>query len=235
MAVARYFKTGKGEYGEGDVFWGISVPDVRKVARLHLDASRDAVVSLLRDPVHEVRLCGLCILVLQFQKGDGAEREQIVSLYLSHTKAINNWDLVDLSCHAILGEYLVPRDRTILETLARSTNLWERRIAIISTFAFLRHGECADTIRLATLLKDDPHDLMHKAVGWALREVGKRDKEAEVRFLTRYAETLPRTTLRYAIEKFSPKEREYWLTLGSKKNTAGYPVRRFRQQSLRRR
>ncbi len=213
VLLGRYFKTGKGEYGEGDIFLGLTVPQQRSVAKKYRDVPFTDLEDLLRDPVHECRLTALLILCAKFAKADKAERKKIVGFYLRNTHYINNWDLVDLSSHEILGTYLSdkPKARTILYTLARSKNIWEKRIAIISTFAFLQRNEVTDTLNIAELLVHDTHDLIHKAVGWALREVGKRDMTAEVAFLNKYYRTMPRTTLRYAIERFPKDARTYYM------------------------
>jgi 3-methyladenine DNA glycosylase AlkD len=202
---ARYFKTGKGEYGEGDIFAGLTVPQVREVAKKYKDLPLPDVEDLLHSNIHEYRLTAL--IILTYKK---LSRE-IVDLYLKNTKHINNWDLVDLSSHEILGTWLLDKPRDILYKLAKSKNIWERRIAIISTFAFLRKKELDDSMKLAELLLRDEHDLMQKAVGWALREVGKRDEKVLVTFLAKHYKTMPRTTLRYAIEKFSPERRRSYL------------------------
>jgi len=203
--LARYFKTGKGEYGEGDVFAGITVPQVRIIAKKYKDAPLHEVEILLHNKIHEYRLTALIILTYKKLTKD------IVDLYLRNTEYINNWDLVDLSSHELLGTYLLDKPRDILYTLAKSKNMWERRIAVISTFAFLRHNDSSDSTALAEILLHDPHDLMHKAVGWMLREVGKRDEKALVGFLSKHYQTMPRTMLRYAIEKFDEKRRLYYL------------------------
>ena len=203
---ARYFKTGKGEYGEGDVFAGLTVPQVREVAKKYRHSPLSEVAKLLHSPIHEYRLAAL--LILTYKKLS----QEVVDLYLKNTKYINNWDLVDLSSHEILGTWLLTRPRAILYKLAKSKNIWERRIAIISTFAFLRKKEIADSMKLAELLLHDEHDLMQKAVGWALREVGKRDEKTLVTFLAKHYKSMPRTTLRYAIEKFPPERRKKYLT-----------------------
>lgn len=203
--LKRYFKTGKGEYGEGDRFIGLTVPQVRSIAKKYKELPLSDVEKLLHHPIHEYRLTAL--IILTYKKLTQA----IVDVYLRNTKYINNWDLVDLSSHKILGTFLLDKPRTILYTFAKSNYVWERRIAVISTFAFLRHGDISDSLRLAEILKDDPHDLIHKAVGWVLREVGKIDRNAEERFLKKYYKTMPRTMLRYAIEKFTPPRREQYL------------------------
>ncbi len=209
--LARFFKTGPGEYGEGDRFLGLRVPQVRAVVRetaptaTHADAG-----ELLRSPWHEERLCALLLWVHQFRKGDPRTRREIYDAYLASTGWINNWDLVDLSAEHVVGGWLHARSRRPLYRLARSGCLWERRIAILATFHFVRRGEFDDTLALAELLRNDEHDLMHKAVGWLLREVGKRDQAAEETFLRRYCRQLPRTMLRYAIERFpKPLRRRY--------------------------
>lgn len=206
---ARYFKTGKGEYGEGDVFIGLTVPQVRAVAKKYRDLPLKDVEKLLHNKIHEFRLTALIILTYKFQKAKN--KKEIVDLYLKNTKYINNWDLVDLSSHEILGTFLLGRPRKILYRLAKSKNIWERRIAVISTFAFLRNNDVSDSLALSEILLNDTHDLMHKAVGWALREVGKRDEKILVDFLSTRYKTMPRTMLRYAIEKFDEKRRKCYL------------------------
>lgn len=205
--LPRFFKTGKGQYGEGDCFLGIVVPNVRRVARKYKDAPLDVVDQLLQSPWHECRLCGLLILVERFKKSGGAARKAIYEFYLAHTARINNWDLVDLSAPYIVGEYLADQSREDLYRLADSDLLWEQRIAVVATHALIRRNEYADTLALAERLLGHRHDLMHKAVGWMLREVGKRDKAALVNFLDKHVKAMPRTMLRYAIEKFPEDER----------------------------
>ena len=206
----RFFKTGPGEYGEGDCFLGLTVPQVRSVSKRCGGVNLEEIRRLLDSPWHEVRLCALQIMVLQFRKAGEAERERIVSLYLERTERINNWDLVDLSV-SILGEWYSGRDRAELYELAYSRNLWERRMAIVSTHVFIKRGDIGDTLRIAGILLSDPHDLTHKAVGWMLREVGKQDITALKSFLAEHYAMLPRTALRYAIEKFPEDERRAWL------------------------
>ena len=208
--LSRYSKTGKGQYGEGDRFIGITVPKIRKIAHLFVDANLPDIQELLKSKIHEYRLTALEILVAKYEKTkDEKLKEKIYKFYLRNTKHINNWDLVDLSCSYIVGDYLLDKDRKVLYKLAKSKNLWERRIAIISTQAFIRIEQHKDTFALATMLLNDKHDLIHKAVGWMLREVGKRvSKEKEMKFLDKYAKNMPRTMLSYAIEHFSKKERE---------------------------
>ena len=206
--LPRFFKTGKGEYGEGDRFIGVVVPDTRKVAKLHKDASYEVLEALLESEWHEVRLCALVILTEMFRK----EPEAVVEFYLRHTEGINNWDLVDLSAPYILGAYLVDKeDRKILYRLSESANMWEQRISIVSTLMLIRHGQFADTMNLAEHFLYAKHDLMQKATGWMLREVGKRDEALLTAFLERHKSTMPRTMLRYAIEKFSPEQRRYFM------------------------
>lgn len=209
-----FFKTGVGEYGEGDVFLGVSVPNVRKVVRVHLDrVSLDDVREMLGSEFHEVRLAGVLILVDKFEKTNGMQMNAylIYDFYLRNAKGINNWDLVDLSAPKIVGEYLLERDKDVLYDLARSEDLWERRIAIVSTFAFIRAGEFDDTLKISKILLKDSHDLIRKAVGWMLREVGKQDAGVLRKFLRENYSDLSRTTLRYAIEKFDEGERRKWL------------------------
>lgn len=199
--LPRFFKTGKGEYGEGDRFMGVSVPQVRLISKRNRDISIDEVEQLLASPWHEARQCALFILTLQYQRAKAEERKTIVDFYLSHTDRINNWDLVDVSAHYILGDYLLSHSREILYRLAESPSLWENRIAMVSTYAFIRKGELDDTYALATRMMHHPHDLMHKAIGWMLREAGKKDVERLTRYVKQYAGQMPRTMLRYAIEK----------------------------------
>lgn len=212
----RFFRTGVGEYGEGDVFWGLTTPLVRSVVR-HARHVRFAELEvLLADPVHEVRACAAGIVVWRFEHARSEEeRQSIIDFYLGHTAGLNNWDLVDTSC-GILGTWLLDRERSILYRLAESKNMWEQRIAMVSTSVLIRHGQLADALKLAEMLLNHPHDLLHKAVGWMLREVGKKDKAALESFLARYAATMPRVALRYSIEKMTPEERKYWMLLGER-------------------
>lgn len=203
-----FFKTGKGQYGEGDVFWGIRVPETRKIAKEFKELPFDEIKKVLKNPVHEIRLCGLLILVEQFKKAKKEDRKKIVDFYLSQTQYINNWDLVDLSCYNILGTYLSDKPRDILYSLAESENMWEQRIAIISTWIFIRNNEFADTLAISKMLLNHPHDLIHKAIGWMLREVYKRDNDLILDFVKTHYEEMPRTALRYAIEKFPEDERK---------------------------
>ena len=203
----RFFKAGKGEYGEGDRFLGVTVPNIRAIAKLHKDISIEEIRELIQSEWHEVRLCALIIMVEKSKKKDEALRKELFNLYLSQTKRINNWDLVDLSCRFIIGEYLLDKSRDILYQLAQSSLLWDNRIAIVSTYAFIRKGQLEDTYALSDLMMQHPHDLMHKAIGWMLREAGKRDSERLYDYVMSHRADMPRTMLRYAIEKFSPKER----------------------------
>ena len=207
----RFFKTGKGEYGEGDRFLGIRVPVLRKIAKAHKALAASQVLALLASPFHEIRLCALLILVEQFERGTAAERAAIYKTYLANTRYINNWDLVDASAHRIVGPHLETRSRRPLYRLARSSSLWERRIAIMATLHFIKRGDFEDTLALAETLLDDDEDLIHKAVGWMLREVGNRERTAEERFLAEHCARMPRTMLRYAIEKFPEKARKAYL------------------------
>lgn len=211
----RFFKTGPGEYGEGDQFLGLTVPQVRVIVRQTDDLAEKAVLTLLQSEWHEERLLALLILVRRFEKArkDEAVRERIVALYLKHTRWINNWDLVDTSAPLILGEWLLTHDREALNPLAESKSLWEQRIAVLATLAFIRKGEFDDTLRLCERFLTHEHDLMHKACGWMLREAGKRDVAVLRAFLDRHAKAMPRTMLRYAIEKLPEADRRGYLML----------------------
>ncbi len=209
--LAWFFKTGKGQYAEGDRFLGLTVPQMRRIALRYRDLSLPDLARVLASPFHEHRLAALEILVAKFEKASDGEREQMAEFYLRQTARINNWDLVDASAPYVLGEYLLTRPREILDRLAASDNLWERRIAIVSTFAFIRHGDVRSTFRIAERLLGDRHDLIHKATGWALREAGKVSQPALVRFLRKHYARIPRTTLRYAIERFPPEQRTQML------------------------
>ena len=213
--LSRFFKTGPGQYGEGDRFLGVMVPYSRAIAKANKAMPLEEVQLLLESPWHEARLCALLILVYRFKerKITEEEREQIYSFYIKNARRCNNWDLVDLSCRDIVGEYLVDKDRSILYRLADSENLWEQRIAIVATWAFIRRLDFNDTLALAERLMAHKHDLMHKAVGWMLREVGKKDRETLTNFLEKNATQLPRTTLRYAIEHYPEPQRQYFLKM----------------------
>jgi 3-methyladenine DNA glycosylase AlkD len=209
--LQRYFKTGKGEYGEGDIFLGIRVPVVRKIVGKYRAISLDAVIEFLQSPLHEERLFALIILTDTFKKADQKEREKIYKLYLNNTEYINNWDLVDISAGKIAGAYLFEQDRSPLYLLARSDVLWERRIGIMSTSYFITQNDFTDTLKIAEILLKDKEDLIHKAVGWMLREVGKRNIDTEENFLKKHYLSMPRTMLRYAIEKFPEEKRQWYL------------------------
>ncbi|WP_280646164.1 MULTISPECIES: DNA alkylation repair protein [unclassified Dysgonomonas] len=206
-----FFKTGKGQYGEGDKFLGVVVPDTRKVAKKHKSISFDELTKLLDNEYHECRLCALLILVERFKKAKEDERKDIYDFYLSKTDRINNWDLVDLSAKDIVGEYLVDKERSDLYRLAESSLLWDQRIAVIATFAFIRRNDHKDILALSEKLLNHKHDLMHKAIGWMLRETGKKDMEALTGFLDKYHKVMPRTMLRYSIEKLSADERAHYM------------------------
>ena len=209
--MQRFFKTGPGEYGEGDRFVGVKVPQVRKLAKRHRDLNLSTVEKLLRSPVHEERLLALFVLNLQFQRGGETETRRIYDLYVGNVEHINNWDLVDGSAGHIIGGFLEDKDRKLLHRWAKARNLWKRRIAIMSTFPYIRAGQFEDTLAIAEALIHDEHDLIHKAVGWMLREVGKRDARAEEQFLRKNYEQMPRTMLRYAIERFPERKRKAYL------------------------
>ena len=206
-----FFKTGQGEYGEGDRFLGIRVPVTRKYAKKFRDAPMTVVKKLLKSKFHEERLLAVILLVGRFKSGNDSERRKIYELYLKNSKYINNWDIVDSSAHFIVGPYLQERSHAKLFELAGSDNLWERRIAIMSTFHFIRLGEFDTALKLSERLLNDNEDLIHKAVGWMLREIGNRDRATEEKFLKAHYRTMPRTMLRYAIEKFPEKRRQQYL------------------------
>lgn len=209
--LSRFFKTGKGQYGEGDIFLGIKVPDQRKVARKFDGLTLEENVKLLESNIHEHRLTSLLILVDRYKKADLEGKKEIVDLYLDNTEKINNWDLVDSSAPYIPGDYFLDRDKSVLYDLAGSENLWERRISILSTFGFIKNNRFEDAISISRMLLHDEHDLIHKAVGWMLREIGKRDTGSEEEFLKEHYREMPRTMLRYAIERFDEEKRRYYL------------------------
>ena len=208
-----FFKTGKGEYGEGDIFIGLTMPDARKIAKRYIHLPIKEVEHLLHSKIHEHRMVALVIWTYQFEKADNKTQEKIYKAYLKNTKWINNWDLVDVTTPGIVGMFLLDKDRKILYDLAKSKNLWEKRIAILATFAFInKNKESKDTLKIAEILLDDEHDLIHKGVGWMLREVGKRvSQQKEEEFLRKYYKKMPRTMLRYAIERFDEKKRQFYL------------------------
>lgn len=212
----RFFKTGKGEYGYGDMFWGITIPEIRGVARKYYKSvTLQDISELVESQIHEVRLTGYIMLTYMYEKAPKDERENFVSFYLSNLSGVNNWDIVDLSCYKILGEYVLenPSKRVLLYDLLESKELWKERIAIVSTMALIRANEFEDTLRISKLLLGHKHDLIHKAVGWMLREVGKRDINILRKFLQRNIKGMPRTTLRYAIEKMDESERKRYLSM----------------------
>lgn len=209
--LQRFFKTNKGEYGEGDIFWGLTVPQSRAIAKKYKDLTLAEIKKLLTSPIHEIRLIALLILVEQFTSGDVLKQRAVTDFYLKNTKFINNWDLVDLSASKILGTWLTDKDAAILYKLIKSNNLWERRIAIVATYAFIKADNFKHTLSLAEKLLNDKHDLMHKAAGWMLRETGKRSINDLKSFLKNYARRMPRTMLRYAIERFPEKTRQQYL------------------------
>ena len=209
--MQRYFKTRKGEYGEGDIFLGLRVPEVRKLTKKYKNISIEETSGFLKSKFHEERLFALIALVEFFKKENENSRGRIYSLYLENTNYINNWDLVDVSAGRIVGAYLFTRDKKPIYLLARSSNLWERRIAIMATSYFIAQNEFNDTLNIAEILLDDKEDLIHKAVGWMLREAGKRDIELEESFLKKHHNKMPRTMLRYAIEKFPEGKRKSYL------------------------
>jgi 3-methyladenine DNA glycosylase AlkD len=218
--LSRFFKTGPGQYGEGDIFYGIRVPETRKIAKKFCNLPLSDIGKLIRSEVHEERLCALLILVAKFSGGKAEERGRVFNFYLKNTLSANNWDLVDLSADKIVGEYLADKPRDMLHKLARSKNLWEKRIAIIATFAFIKRGDAADTYELAEILMHDKHDLIQKAVGWMLREAGKRVSEPELeKFLVKNSGKMPRTMLRYAIERLPEGKRKKYLQVGGIKKS----------------
>ncbi len=213
--LQRFFKTGQGEYGEGDVFVGLRVPEIRKLAKEYHELPFSETIQLLHSPIHEARLLAILILVRAYAKGDDPLKEKIYNLYLRHTRFINSWDLVDASAEYIVGSHLRYRSRSPLHALAVSNLLWDRRISIMATFHYIKCREFDETLRIAEILLRDPEDLIHKAVGWMLREIGKRDRLTEEDFLKAHYKTMPRTMLRYAIERFPEKLRQQYLHEGT--------------------
>ncbi|HEU4913990.1 MAG TPA: DNA alkylation repair protein [Candidatus Saccharimonadales bacterium] len=210
-----FFKTGEGQYGAGDVFIGVRVPQVRSVAKQFRGVGLAEIEELLESPIHEVRLCAVVIMAEQAKRADDAHRKALYDLYLRRSDRVNNWDLVDLSCREVVGGYLYqhPEEQAKLKKLARSSLVWDRRIAIISTWQFIRHGELDQAFEIAEILLHDKHDLIHKAVGWMLRTAGDKDGARLRSFLAGHIRVIPRTALRYAIEHFDPRERQYFLKL----------------------
>jgi len=209
--LQRFFKTGPTEYAEGDIFLGITVPMLRILSKQYQCLAFNETLQLLKSRIHEERLLSLLILILKYRKVDLSEKRKIYKAYLNHSKYVNNWDLVDVTAKHIVGVFLEDKDRAPLYKLARSDSLWERRIAILSTLHFIENNDFEDTLKIAEILILDPHDLIHKAVGWMLREVGKRDRDSEERFLKKYYTAMPRTMLRYAVERFPESKRQAYL------------------------
>ena len=207
----RFFKTGKGEYGYGDIFLGVRAPEIRSIAKKHIDISIADMKNLIKSKYHEERFLGLIILVNKYSKSNNEIRNQLYKIYVSSFKYINSWDLVDVTCSHVIGKHLMDKDRSILYTWAKSEDLWTKRIAIVSTHFFIRKNDLQDTFKIADILLNDNHDLIHKAVGWMLREAGKRDIKKEEGFLKKHYKTMPRTMLRYSIEKFPEDKRQKYL------------------------
>ncbi|MBI2106652.1 DNA alkylation repair protein [Candidatus Woesearchaeota archaeon] len=205
----RFFKTRKGQYGEGDIFIGLTVPQQRMLAKKYVDLEFSDVEKLISNKIHEYRLTGYLILVYKYEKS--VKKKEVVDFYLKNVKCANNWDLIDCVADKILGSYMINKDKNILYEFAKSDNLWKKRISIISTFAFIKNNKFEDTLKISEILLEDKHDLIHKAVGWMLREVGKRDQKVLEKFLLKHYKNMPRTMLRYAIERFDTAKREFYL------------------------
>lgn len=208
---SRFFKTGKGQYGEGDIFLGLTVPEQRMLARKYVSLSFADIKKLLYSKYHEYRLTGLFILVYKYEKADEKERQQIINFYLKNKERSNNWDLIDCVADKLLGKHLMKGNKTIIYQLAKSSSVWDRRIAIITTFEFIKNRKFDDTIKIAEILLNDKHDLIQKAVGWMLRETGKRDESKVIEFLDQHYKDMPRTMLRYAIERLDGDQKSYFL------------------------
>jgi 3-methyladenine DNA glycosylase AlkD len=211
--LQRFFKTGKGQYGEGDIFLGVMVPNTRIVAKKFTDLPFSEIKKVLYSRIHEERLCALLILVEKYSKSDEIGKKKIFDFYIKNSKQANNWDLVDLSAPKIMGNYLLDKPRDALYKFAVSKNLWQKRISILATFMFIKYKKYNDSLRIAKILLKDKHDLIHKAVGWMLREIGKQDLAVEEKFLKKYYKKMPRTMLRYAIEKFQEEKRQKYLLI----------------------
>ncbi len=207
---ARFFKTGKGEYGEGDIFLGLTVPEQRALAKKYVGLSFADIKKLLHSKYHEYRLTGLFILVYKYEKADD-EKQKIIDFYIQHKHCSNNWDLIDCVADKLLGKHLINKDKSLLYQLAKSKSLWDKRISIISTFEFIKNKKFHDTINISEILLNDEHDLIQKAVGWMLREMGKRDEKELIKFLNKHHKTMPRTSLRYAIERLDKNKKRYYL------------------------
>lgn len=207
----RFFKTGKDEYGEEDKFLGIVVPKLREIAGKYKDLTLPDLQELINNQFHEIRMVALVILINSYKKADEVNKEKIAKFYLKNTENINNWDLIDISAPTILGDWFLDREKLILYDFARSDSLWKKRISIMATFGFIKKFKFEDSLKIAEILLFDTHDLIHKAVGWMLREIGKRNLKTEEEFLEKYAKVMPRTCLRYAIEKFPEEKRKMYL------------------------
>ncbi len=208
----RFFKTGKGDYGEGDIFLGLTMPKQREIAKKYSEISLSNIQKLLNSKIHEHRMSAGIILVNKYKKADENKKQDIFNFYIKNAKKFNNWDLVDVTCTHVVGNFLLDKNRQTLYNLAKSKNLWEKRISIVSTYEFIKNKDFGDAIKIFEILLKDKHDLIHKAIGWMLREIGKKDKEILVDFIKTNYNQLPRTTLRYSIERFSEEERKRWLT-----------------------
>lgn len=211
--LQRFFKTAPGQYGAGDIFLGLTVPQQRTLAKKYIDLKLADIQKLLNNKIHEYRLIALLILVEQYQQANKIKQQKIFNFYLKNTQRVNNWDLVDLTAPKIVGNYLLNKNKKILYHLAQSKNLWKKRIAIVATYEFIKNNKLTQTIKISQLLLKDGHDLIHKASGWMLRELGKRNQQLLEKFLTKNIGQLPRTTLRYAIERFPEKKRKAYLKL----------------------
>lgn len=212
--LSRFFKTRKGEYGEGDLFLGVKVPPLRKISKKYKGLPLPELQKIVKSKYHEERLLGFFILCETFQKTPEEDRNKLHQFYLKNLKYVNNWDIVDLSSREMIGDYLLDKKRDILYKLAKSENLWERRISIISTYAFIRKQDFKDALKISEILLKDKEDLIHKAVGWMLREIGNRSLKPETDFLDKHASSMPRTMLRYAVEKFPDKLRTKYMKIG---------------------
>lgn len=210
VILSRFFKTGKGEYGCGDTFWGITIPTQRAIAKQFIHLSQSDIVNVLYHPVHEVRMTALLILVAQYKK---TQNDELIQLLIKHKKQLNNWDFVDCVIPSTIGMYLLDKPKNLLYELVKSQTVWDRRISVLATYPSIKRGDFRDILALATLLLDDSHDLMHKAVGWMLREVGKKDTKTLQTFLNKHTSSMPRTMLRYAIEKFDEQTRQHYLKI----------------------
>lgn len=207
VQLARFFKTGKGQYGEGDIFIGIKVPEQRKIAKLFSDTGLSEIEKLIDDPIHECRLTALLILIEKYKKSDESEKQIIVQFYLNKTSRINNWDLVDLSSPRIIGNHYFDKDRTVLYNLVKGGSLWEQRIAVVSTYYFIKRNDFQDILNFSEMLLGHKHDLIHKATGWMLREAGKMDESVLISFLDKHYRSMPRTMLRYSLEKLNDMDK----------------------------